>query len=67
MNRMLRVFGKMIATIFGTATVATAQTAIASGESPFRFHFEQSNGLTAWRSRATSDKVMREAPAPQAP
>jgi hypothetical protein len=34
----------MTATIFGTATVARAQTAIGSNESPFQFRFEQSNG-----------------------
>ena len=43
MNRILLVFA-MFATIFATATVARAQTAIAIGESPFRFQFEQSNG-----------------------
>jgi hypothetical protein len=43
MNRMLLAVA-MMATIFGTPTVARAQTATASGESPFRFQFEQSNG-----------------------
>ncbi len=31
-----------IVAILGTATAASAQTAIASGERPFRFQFEQS-------------------------
>ena len=43
MNRKLLAFAIM-ATIFGTATVAKSQTAIASDESRFQFHFEQSNG-----------------------
>ena len=43
-----------IAAILGTATAASAQTAIASDESPFRFQFEQARALAAWRSRATS-------------
>ena len=43
MSRILLVFA-MVATIVGTATVARAQTAIASDESPFRFQFEQSQG-----------------------
>jgi hypothetical protein len=41
MNRVLVVVAT-IATILGTATAASAQTAIASAESPFRFQFEQS-------------------------
>jgi hypothetical protein len=41
MNRMLLVFAA-IATIFGAASVARAQTAIAGDESPFWFQFEQS-------------------------
>ena len=41
MNRVLVVLAT-IATIFGTATAASVQRAIASDESPFRFQFEQS-------------------------
>ena len=41
MNRVLVVLAT-IATILGTATAASAQTAIASDESPFRFQFDQS-------------------------
>jgi hypothetical protein len=41
MNRVLVVLAT-IATILGTATAASAQTAIASDESPFRFQFERS-------------------------
>ena len=41
MNRVLVVV-VAIAAILGTATAASAQTAIASGESPFRFQFDQS-------------------------
>ena len=41
MKRVLVVL-VTIAAILGTATVASAQTAIASEESPFRFQFEQS-------------------------
>ena len=41
-----------IVAILGTATAASAQTAIASGERPFQF--EQTSALAAWRSRATS-------------
>jgi hypothetical protein len=41
MNRVLVVL-TTIATMLGTATAAGAQTARASDESPFRFHFEQS-------------------------
>ena len=40
MNRVLVVLAT-IATILGTATAASAQTAIASDESPFRFQLEQ--------------------------
>ena len=43
-----------IVAILGTATAASAQTAIASGERPFQFQFEQTRALAAWRSRATS-------------
>ncbi len=41
MNRVLVVVAT-IAAILGTATAASAQTAIASDESPFRFQFDQS-------------------------
>ena len=40
MNRVLVVLAT-IATILGTATAASAQPAIASDESPFRFQLEQ--------------------------
>ena len=40
MNRVLVVLAT-IATILGTAAAASAQMAIASDESPFRFQFEQ--------------------------
>lgn len=40
MNRVLEVLAT-IATILGTATAASAQMAIATDESPFRFQFEQ--------------------------
>jgi hypothetical protein len=41
MNRKLLLLLALIATTIGTATVASAQMAIASDESPFRFQLEQ--------------------------
>jgi hypothetical protein len=40
MNRALVILATT-ATILGTATAASAQTALANDESPFRFQFEQ--------------------------
>jgi hypothetical protein len=42
MNRKLLLLLALIATTIGTATVPSAQTAIASDQSAFRFEFEQS-------------------------
>lgn len=53
MNRVLVVLAT-IATILGTATAASAQMAITSDESPFRFQFEQNQSPRDWRSKATS-------------